>query len=289
MKFRIDFSPKHVPLLKKIITDLKKLSQHHSSDLFCTITDDQMTFHNYYNFESNVGLLYFLRVLVDDDLGKHVIESKKPGNQIVIKFCEEITKFCSAVSDIPDSKSPLFFLGREEDKRYLRFRHEIESGISSRESKTEIDILTELQSSLPSFDDRKIEVFLPLKSLIPFLDEGHSLESPVVLKIYGLEENTAKVTLKIKSNGYKVDFYNLMITYKHQDLREDFEYIHTLSPGILKQLGNACSLSESGFLTLFEENSVLGIIIQHIDKLENGVGIRAQEFLIIPELAVHSE
>jgi len=262
-----------------------------------------MTFHNYYNFESNVGLLYFLRVLVDDDLGKHVIESKKPGNQIVIKFCEEITKFCSAVSDIPDSKSPLFFLGREEDKRYLRFRHEIESGISSRESKTEIDILTELQSSLPSFDDRKIEVFLPLKSLIPFLDEGHSLESPVVLKIYGLEENTAKVTLKIKSNGYKVDFYNLMITYKHQgkfenlmrnylmikDLRDDFEYIHTLSPGILKQLGNACSLSESGFLTLFEENSVLGIIIQHIDKLENGVGIRAQEFLIIPELAVHSE
>jgi len=214
-------------------------------------------------------------------------------------------KFCSAVSDIPDSKSPLFFLGREEDKRYLRFRHEIESGISSRESKTEIDILTELQSSLPSFDDRKIEVFLPLKSLIPFLDEGHSLESPVVLKIYGLEENTAKVTLKIKSNGYKVDFYNLMITYKHQDLREDFEYIHTLSPGILKQLGNACSLSESGFLSkdlvfmrfwlmifckaLFEENSVLGIIIQHIDKLENGVGIRAQEFLIIPELAVHSE
>lgn len=116
MKFRIDFSPKHVPLLKKIIADMKKLSQNHSADLYCTITDDQITFHNYYNFESNIGLLYFLRVSVDDDLGKHVIESKKPGNQIVIKFCEEISKFCTAVSDIPDSKSPLFFLGREEDK-----------------------------------------------------------------------------------------------------------------------------------------------------------------------------
>jgi len=42
----------------------------------------------------------------------------------------------------------------------LRFRHEIESGISSRESKTEIDILNELQSSLPSFDDRKVKVLI---------------------------------------------------------------------------------------------------------------------------------
>jgi len=272
-----------------MIADLKKLSQSNSSDLFCTITDDQITFHNYYNFENNVGLLYFLRVLVDDDLGKYVIESKKPENQIVIKFCEEISKFSSAVSDIPDSKSPLFFLGRDDDKRYLKFRHEIESGISSRESKTEIDILNEIQSGLPSFEDRKIEIFLPLKSLIPFLEEGHSLESPVVLKIYGIGDNTASVTLKIKPNGYKVDFSNLMITYKQPNLRSDWSYVHTLSPGILKQLANGCSLSDSGFLTLFEENSVLGILIQHIDKSENGVGIRAQEFLIIPELAVQPE
>jgi len=102
--------------LIEIIGDFKKLSQSHTSDLYCTITDDQLTFHNYYNFESNVGLLYFLRILVDDDLGKYVIESKRPGNQIIIKFCEEISKFSSAVSDIPDNKSPLFFLGREDEK-----------------------------------------------------------------------------------------------------------------------------------------------------------------------------
>jgi len=68
------------------------------------------------------------------------------------------------------------------------------------------------------FNPLQIEIFLPLKSLIPFLDEGHSLESPVVLKIFGVEDGKASVTLKIKANGYKAYFSKLTITFQHASI-----------------------------------------------------------------------
>jgi len=73
-----------------------------------------------------------------------------------------------------------------------------------------------------------------------------------------------------------------------------------LSPRVLKPLASACTLAELGCLSkgnlieinwfceaLFEDN-VLGVTIQHMGTEENII-FKAQEVMIIPELAVQGD
>lgn len=43
---------------------------------------------------------------MEDNLGKDVMERKRPENQLINTFYEDIPKFSSAASDIPENESP---------------------------------------------------------------------------------------------------------------------------------------------------------------------------------------
>jgi len=282
MKLKAEIMIEQIPMFKKIISDLKRISP--ANPVIFMFTDSDLIIHNYGSADNIEGLIFFIKFEASLCFSTYICQSKKPNNLIAFKMLEDFSKFAVSFNKIEDSAPTTLLLAKEE-KRYIKIKYEAPNGLYAVENNNEVDLIFDALPSPPSMDKKLIEIILPLRELADFLDEANSRQDSVVFKIFNVNvgERHASFSLKLSNAKYKVTYSELILVEQNLSVPpHSFVYEHMISSKTVKQLSAACAGAEFGVLILYE-GGYLCLLSSHFQTVgDSECLLKCQQRILIP-------